>query len=44
MKGIIAFADINSAVNRWLVTSSMGAQIVNKMLDIADESKYRHEE
>ena len=38
LKGIIAFADINSAVNRWLVTSSMRAQIVNQILDIADMS------
>ena len=36
LKGIIAFADINSAVNRWLVTSSMRVQIVNQVLDIAD--------
>ena len=38
LKGIIAFADINSAVNRWLLTSSMRAQIVNQILDIADMS------
>ena len=30
--------DINSAVNRWLVTSSMRAQIANQLLDIADMS------
>ena len=36
LKGIIAFADINSAVNRWLVTSSMRAHIINQILDIAD--------
>ena len=35
LKGIVAFADINSAVNRWIVTNSMRAQIVNKVLDIA---------
>ena len=38
LKGIIGFADINSAVNGWLVTSSMITQIVNQMLDIADMS------
>ena len=38
LKGIIAFADINSAVNRWLVISSMRAQIVNQILDNTDMS------
>ena len=38
LKGIIDFADVSSAVNRWLVTSSMRSQIVNKILDIADLS------
>ena len=35
LKGIVAFADINTAVNRWIVTNSMRSQIVNKVLDIA---------
>ena len=35
LKGIIAFADVNTAVNRWLVTSSMRTEIVNRVLDIA---------
>ena len=35
LKGIIAFADVNTAVNRWLITSSMRTQIVNRVLDIA---------
>ena len=44
LKGVIAFADVNTAVNRWLVTSSMRTEIVNRVLDIAgmgrdDESK-----
>ena len=30
LKGIMAFADINSAVNRWQVTSSMKTQIIKK--------------
>ena len=34
-KGIIAFADVNTAVNRWLITSSMSTEIVNKVLNIA---------
>ena len=35
LKGIIAFADVNTAVNRWLITSSMRTEIVNKVLNIA---------
>ena len=35
LKGIIAFADMNTAVNRWLITSSMRTEIVNKVLNIA---------
>ena len=30
LKGIMAFADINSAVNRWQITSSMKTQIIIK--------------
>ena len=32
LKGIIAFADVNTAVNRWLITNSMRTEIVNKVL------------
>ena len=35
LKGIMMFADVNSAVNRWVVTNSMRTQIVNKVLDLA---------
>ena len=35
LKGIIAFVDVNTAVNRWLITSSMRTEIVNKVLNIA---------
>ena len=35
LKGIIAFVDVNTAVNRWLITSSMRTEIVNKVLTIA---------
>merc|ERR1711894_426760 len=36
LKGFMAYADISSAVNRWLVTSSLRSQIVNGLLEIAD--------
>ena len=36
LKGFTAYADISSAVNRWLVTSSLRSQIVNGLLEIAD--------
>ena len=36
LKGIIPFADISSAVNRWVVTSATRKQIVNQLLEIAD--------
>ena len=35
LRGIIAFADVNTADNRWLITSSMRTEIVNKVLNIA---------
>ena len=35
LKGIIAFADVNTAVNRWFITSSMRTEIFNKVLNIA---------
>ena len=33
LKGIIAFAGINSAVNRWQVTSSMKTQVIKSLLE-----------
>ena len=35
LKRTIAFADVNIAVNRWLITSSMHTQMVNKVFNIA---------
>ena len=35
LNGIITFADANTAVNRWLITSSMRTEIVKKVLNIA---------
>ena len=35
LKGIIAFADVNTVVNRWLITSSMPTEMVNKVLNIS---------
>ena len=36
LKRFMAYADISSAVNRLLVTSSLRSQIVNGLLEIAD--------
>ena len=36
LKGIMQYADVQSAVNRWLVTSSMKAQLTNTILDYAE--------
>ena len=35
LKGIVAFADVNTVVNGWLITSSMRTELVNKVLNIA---------
>ena len=32
----MAFADISTAVNRWIVTASMKIKILNAILDYAD--------
>ena len=40
LKGIIAFADISTAVNRWVVTGSMRSQIVNRLLETVDMKIY----
>ena len=45
LKGIMAFADISTAVNQWIVTASMKIKILDTVLDYAamnifyDESK-----
>ena len=36
LKRIMAYADINSAVNRWHVTSAMNREIANSLLEYAD--------
>ena len=36
LKGIMAFAEISTAVNRWIVTASMKSKILNAVLDYAD--------
>ena len=33
--GIVAYADINTAVNRWLVTSAMRTHLLNNVLNMA---------
>ena len=38
LKGILPFAEIPTAVNRWMVTSSTRAEIVNRLLEITDLS------
>ena len=36
LKGIMAFADISTAVNRWRVTASVKCEMLNAVLDYAD--------
>ena len=43
LKGIMAFADINSAVNRWQVTSSMKTQIIKSLLEMIEIKNYNAE-
>ena len=38
LEGIMAFADISTAVNRWIVTTSMKSKILNAVLDYADKN------
>ena len=40
LKGIMAYADVSSAVNRWMVTGCMRTQIVNSLLESTDLKKY----
>ena len=42
-EGIMEFADINSAVNRWQVTTSMKTQIINSVLEITEIKNYKTE-
>ena len=37
--GIIGYADISSAVNRWITTNSVRSEIENNILEIADLDK-----
>ena len=39
----MAFADINSAVNRWQVTSSMKTQIIKSLLEMTELKNYNAE-
>ena len=36
LKGIMAFAEISTAADRWIVTASMKSKILNAVLDYAD--------
>ena len=36
LKGIMALADISTAVNQWMVTASMKSKTLNAVLDYAD--------
>ena len=42
-KSIMAFADINSALNRWQVTSSMKTQIIKSLLEMTEIKNYNAE-
>ena len=39
-QGIDPYADIATAVNRWIFTESTRSQIVNSLLDVADLKSY----
>ena len=43
LKGIMAFADINSPVNRWQVTSSIKTQTIRSLLEMAEIKNYNAE-
>ena len=36
LQGIMNFADVSTAVNRWIVTASMKTQLINSVLDKVD--------
>ena len=44
LRGILRFADVQSAVNRWLVTSSMRTQIVQRTANMSSVSNMKHRE
>ena len=43
LKGIMAFANINSTVNRWQVTSSMKTRIKKNLLEMTEIKNYNAE-
>ena len=43
LKGIVAFADINSAVNKWQVTSSMKTRVITNLLEMTEIKNYNAE-
>ena len=43
LKGILAFADINSVVNRWQVIISMKTQIIKSLLEMKEIKNYNAE-
>ena len=46
LKGIMKYADVSTAVNRWTVTNSMKSELVNRLLEIygMSESSSGHKE
>ena len=43
LKGIVVFADINSAVNKWQVTSSMKTRVIKNLLEMTEIKNYNAE-
>ena len=43
LKGIMVFADINSAVNRWQVTSTIEPQMIKSLLEMTEIKNYNAE-
>ena len=39
LKGIVAYADISTAVNRWITTNSVRSELVSQSLEIGDLDK-----
>ena len=46
LKGIMKYADVTTAVNRWAITTSMKTEFVNSLLEMSGmtESSYGHKE
>ena len=40
LRGIIPYADVSTAVNRWIVTGAMRSQIINRLLEMEDLKNY----